>query len=179
MTPRALFFVGTPDSWEKTILAVLEKSWHVHMFDNAADVYKHIVHLIPDVIMFSFNMNDTSALKLFRQLRRLDRVCVLICRGHEIQAFVDKEYQHQRRLAKTPEGFRRLFQWAHHIRSDSFDDAHEVDSRPAVDLKQWQQRLKVHQSMGQQQHTTFTVGDIFTDISLVLSRYSRVFSKAS
>jgi hypothetical protein len=108
---RTAFFVGIPSEQEQVLLMVLSERYHVYMLDHASGAYQQMVHRIPDVVIFASNQSNTTALKLFRQLRRLERVGVIVSGTQKIQGFAGRRYQRRRDALNNQASFRALLDW--------------------------------------------------------------------
>lgn len=108
---RTAFFVGIPSEQEQVLLMVLSERYQVYMLDHASGAYQQMVHRIPDVVIFASNQSNTTALKLFRQLRRLERVGVIVSGTQKIQGFAGRRYQRRRDAPSSQAGFRALLDW--------------------------------------------------------------------
>jgi hypothetical protein len=108
---RTAFFVGIPSDQEQELLMILSESYHVYALDHASAAYQQMVHVIPDLVVFTANQSNTTALKLFRQLRRLERVSVIVAGRQTIQGFMGKRYQRRRDAPNDQAGFRAILDW--------------------------------------------------------------------
>lgn len=67
------------------------------------------------MLMFASGQQNTTTLRLFRQLRRTAWVCVAVCYEDSIQAFLGKGYRHRCWLPKNTRGAYGLFTWKEHV----------------------------------------------------------------
>lgn len=117
MQPGPLFFVGMPDRWEQMLLSTLHEQYTVQMLENATVVYQHIALTMPSILFFSTTQRNTATLRLFRQLRRLEHLCVVVCHTQTMQVFLGKGYPHRCWLPKNPTGMYSLLNWIVQIQS--------------------------------------------------------------
>lgn len=110
---QKLCFIGTPDAQEQNILASLQQQhYRVDILTNPDDIYQYIALVFPDIVVFSSTQVGTRILKLFRQLRHIKRVRVIVCHDQELQAFADKGHRYRSRADKTSEGMQELLNWS-------------------------------------------------------------------
>jgi hypothetical protein len=121
MVSGTAFFIGVPGEDEGKLLNYLEESYHVHIFEQASDVYKYLALMFPHVVVFAKNQSDMQSLLFFRQLRRLERVCVIVCLEEKIEGFTGKNYLHRKRATKDEAGLQQILGWAKMIHIDAFE----------------------------------------------------------
>jgi hypothetical protein len=128
---RTAFFVGVPSAQERELLAIIGESYQVYTLDHASAAYQQMVHVIPDLVVFAANQSNTSALKLFRQLRRLERVSVIVSGTQSIQGFVGKRYQRRRDAPNDPAGCHAILDWLDRFGlSAEFEQSRSLRLRP-------------------------------------------------
>lgn len=122
----------------------------IYMFSNASEVYQRLSVVFPHVVMFSRRHADAPALQLFRELRRRERVCVIVCLEQTLEAFTGKDYRYRNSASKDQEGLDALLRWAKYIHLDSCER-----------LLQEQQQAEV---------TTYTIGHLIDDLCAFVGR---------
>lgn len=149
-TYRTAFFVGVPDQEELTLLTMLEQQYQIYVFSKASEVYQRLSVIFPHVVMFSRHHADAHTVELFRDLRRRERVCVIVCLDQTLEAFTGKNYLHRNSASKDQEGLDALLRWAKYVHLDSFERL----------LKEQQQIIM----------TPYTIGHLIDDLCAFVGR---------
>jgi hypothetical protein len=89
---RTAFFIGTPNDQEQELLGIVRDTHQIYMLDSPSLVYEYMAMVVPDMIMFSVNQADTSTLTLFRQLRRVEGMRLIVCEDQDLQLFSGRRY---------------------------------------------------------------------------------------
>jgi hypothetical protein len=111
MLNEIAWFIGTPGEDELPLIAALGANTELTIIEHAPDVYRHLAHALPSVIVFSSRHYDTTMLRLFRQLRRLEQICVVVRDRTELLAFAGKQYTWRKTMPYHPTSVPRLLAW--------------------------------------------------------------------
>lgn len=126
LTRARAFFVGMPDDQERSLISLLEQHYILSLLEGVAGVYRHIALVVPDMLFLASSQSGTEGLRLFRQLRHLPRICVVVCQEDTCQAFLGKGYQYRCSVEKNEPGLQSILTWTTTLRAQK-----EVSSRPS------------------------------------------------
>src|SRR5512145_2335679 len=107
---RIAFFVGAPDEQEQRMLSILRQMYSVYLLENASALYQQMSFTMPELIMFSGHQPDTMMLKLFRRLRRIERICVIVSENEKLYGFVGKKHHRQYSMPQNVIELQRLLE---------------------------------------------------------------------
>jgi PleD family two-component response regulator len=109
--PESLLFIGEPDRRELSLLRGLRGTLQVKQVSDVMTAYRNIAKSLPDFVFFSVSQQNTDTLRLFRKLKRIDRLCVVVCHDTDMQAFIGKGYSNRCWLPKSIPGATVLQSW--------------------------------------------------------------------
>ncbi len=117
------FGVGLRIAEESELLGCIRSEMQLTVFLSPQGVYQRLPSLMPDFVIFSADGADTAILRLYRQLARVGRVCVIVVDDTEMTAYRGKGYRWSMSAPKSPSGMRTLLEWG--LRSRGFIGIHD------------------------------------------------------
>lgn len=124
MSSYIVWFVGDTDNEERVVVDFLASTYCLRQFEEPRQVYQHLAQNVPHILMFSKQVMGTQALKLFRQLRHVEQVCVMVCQNTDIYAFAGKGHEHRSSAPNTQNGVQSLLDWSKRMSSHEISYPH-------------------------------------------------------
>ncbi|MBU6333442.1 MAG: hypothetical protein KGS47_03470 [Chloroflexi bacterium] len=117
------FGVGLQIAEESELLSCVRSEMQLTVFLSPQGVYQRLPSLMPDFVIFSADGAETGILRLYRQLARVGRVCVIVVDEADMTAYRGKGYRWSMSAAKSAAGMRTLLEWG--LRSRGFIGIHD------------------------------------------------------
>lgn len=119
--------VGWSADDEADLFRLLDRHVALQTIEHTTGAYRHIATHMPEFVILSIARSDTIILRLFRQLQRVGRVCVIVIDDEQITAYHGRGYRWSRAVPRNAQGMLTVIDWGARLLMTA---ANETTRRP-------------------------------------------------
>jgi hypothetical protein len=103
--------VGWSADDEADLFRLLDEHVALQTIEHTTGAYRYIATHMPEFVILSIARSDTIILRLFRQLQRVGRVCVIVIDDKQITAYHGRGYRWSRAVPRSAQGMLTVIEW--------------------------------------------------------------------
>ena len=104
---------------DRGLFHLLDGHVALRSIDQTASAYQYVAQHMPEFVILSIARSGTIVLRLFRQLQRVGRVCVIVVDDDHLTAYHGRSYRWSRSAPRTAQGMLALVDWGARLLASS------------------------------------------------------------
>ncbi|MBU6334248.1 MAG: hypothetical protein KGS47_07560 [Chloroflexi bacterium] len=108
---------------DRDLFHLLDDHVVLRSIDHTASAYQYVAQSMPEFVILAIARSDTIVLRLFRQLQRVGRVCVIVVDDAQMTAYHGRNYRWSRSAPRSAQGMLTLVDWGARLLASSAAEA--------------------------------------------------------